>query len=1007
MNADKSWLSNPEIFAVNRISAYSDHVYYERLDEARKSSNMSLRQYLNGTWKFQYNQNPEERQKNFYQLDYDCSSWGAIQVPGHIQLQGYGQPQYTDSAYPWDGYEEVSPPNVPRENNPVGSYMKKFDLDQSMLNNSVYISFQGVEIAFYVWLNGHFIGFSEDSFTPADFELTPYIRNKDNKLAVEVYQRSSASWLEDQDFWRLSGIFRDVYLYTKPSIHVNDLSVETNLFHNHTEAELVLNLSMIGDYDCFNATLLLEDREGRKVLKEKYNNIKSKTLKMSANIDNPNLWSAEIPYLYTAYILIYDKEDNLIEVVPQHVGFRQFEMKNNLMLINGKRIVFKGVNRHEFNCHSGRSISKEDMLWDIKTLKRNNINAVRTSHYPNNSYWYTLCDMYGIYVIDEMNLETHGTWYVMDEIFPDTAIPKDDKTWEPAILDRAKSMYERDKNHPSILIWSIGNESYGGEVLYNVSNYFREKDKSRLVHYEGVFNDRTFNSTSDMESQMYSKPQDVEKYLTSNPQKPFILCEYMHAMGTSLGGMKDYINLEREYQLYQGGFIWDFIDQGLIKKNNTGEDFIAYGGDFGDYPTDFNFCLNGIVYADRKETPMLQEVKYLYQNIDIYPDVNEILLVNNNLFLDTSCFILFYKVLCEGECIYSHQVKPNVSPGDSEKIKIQLPINYEENKEYVLHASLVLKEDTRWASKGFEIAFGEGVIKDRKVHLPNLNKGLSLVNGTTNIGILGKDFNVQFSRETGLLHSLVYSGREMIKTPPKPNYWRALTDNDKGMGSGFSLIPWLSASMYPKCYSVELVQNNDYSVSVITKFKLSIHAESYETISYTIFEDGTIKVHLEYSGVNTLPDMPIHSLMFKMPSDYKHLAWYGNGPLESYKDRSSGARILRYDNEVGENSSLSGVPQEAGNKTEVRWVCISDNIGHGLKLEMFKNPFECNISPYTAFEIENAEHYHELPKSFNTVITVAGEQMGVGGDDSWGAPVRDKYKIKNSSFDFLIKPLKF
>src|SRR5699024_9330687 len=488
---------------------------------------------------------------------------------------GYGKPQYVNTMYPWDGIEYIQPPEIPVHDNAVGSYVKTFHVPGNMKDMPLYISFQGVESAFYVWLNGEFVGYSEDSFTPAEFELTPFVTDGENKLAVEVYQRSTGSWLEDQDFWRFSGIFRDVYLYSKPAIHVYDMKVTSDLNNTYDKGMLDIQCMLDDTRRNLHLALLLEDADGEKVDTVEADATNG-TASLSLTVDRPHLWSAESPYLYKAFIQVYDETGALVEVIPQQVGFRTFEMKNGLMCLNGERIVFKGVNRHEFNCHHGRSVTKEDMLWDIKTLKQNNINAVRTSHYPNQTYWYELCDEYGVYVIDEMNIETHGTWWRNDTLDLENAIPGNKMEWQDIVMDRAKSMYERDKNHPSILIWSVGNESCGGEVLYNVSNYFREVDPSRLVHYEGVFNDRSFNDTSDMESRMYAKPAEIAAYLDEHTDKPFIVCEYMHAMGNSLGGMKKYTDLEDEYAHYQGGFIWDYIDQGILKKDEYGKDFIAY-----------------------------------------------------------------------------------------------------------------------------------------------------------------------------------------------------------------------------------------------------------------------------------------------------------------------------------------------------------------------------------------------------------------------------------------------
>ena len=605
-----TWLEDPEVFAVNRKEAHSDHVYYENTEEMVLGADMPLRQSLNGTWYFSYAKNPTVRVKDFYKKDFDCRMFDSIEVPGHIQTQGYDRCQYINTMYPWDGTEYLRPPMVSKEYNPVGSYVKYFVLEKNLQDKPVFVSFQGVETAFYVWLNGVFIGYSEDSFTPAEFELTPYLQDGENKLAVEVYKRSSASWLEDQDFWRFSGIFRDVYLYAVPKTHIEDLSVKSTLDNSYKNGKLYLKLKISGHTDCAVKAVLLNAEE--KIVFEK--NIKGNSIcEISGEVENVHAWSAEDPYLYQLYLYVEDQKGNLIEAVPELVGFRTFEMIDKVMHINGKRIVFKGVNRHEFNVRRGRSIKKEDMLWDIEFMKQHNINAVRTSHYPNESLWYRLCDIYGIYLIDETNLESHGSWQKMGECEPSWNVPGSRPEWKEAVLDRAKSMFERDKNHPSILIWSCGNESYAGTCIEAMSDYFHEKDDTRLVHYEGVFWNREFDHISDMESRMYAKPYEIREYLSNHPKKPYLLCEYMHDMGNSLGGFDSYIKLIDEFEMYQGGFIWDFIDQAILVKDHvTGKEVLRYGGDFDDRPSDYEFSGNGIVFADRKEKPAMQEVRYYY-----------------------------------------------------------------------------------------------------------------------------------------------------------------------------------------------------------------------------------------------------------------------------------------------------------------------------------------------------------------------------------------------------------
>ncbi len=535
--AELSWLADPQVFAVNRKRAHSDHFYYESIKEAEELADMPLRQSLNGTWYFSYAKNPSLRVKDFYKKEFDCRNFDCIQVPGHIQLQGYDRCQYINTMYPWDGSEFLRPPMISEEYNPVGSYVKYFEINENLKGKPLSVSFQGVEIAFYVWVNGEFVGYSEDTFTPAEFDLTDYLQEGENKLAVEVYKRSSASWIEDQDFWRFSGIFRDVYLYAVPKIHLEDVFVKSTLDKTYSDGQLEIQGKISGSHEC-TVTAVLEDAQGKLLARETAE--VDGCFKIQKVIMDVNAWSAEQPYLYHLRLLINDAEGCLAEAVPMEIGFRTFEMKDGKMLLNGKRVIFKGINRHEFNMTRGRSITEEDMMWDIRFMKQYNINAVRTCHYPNQSLWYRLCDRYGIYLIDETNLESHGSWQKLGVCEPSWNVPGNHEEWRACVLDRAKSMFDRDKNHPSVLIWSCGNESYAGTCIEAMTDFFHEADDTRLVHYEGVFWNREFDHISDMESRMYAKPADIIEYLENDPKKPYISCEYMHAMGNSCGGMKLY-----------------------------------------------------------------------------------------------------------------------------------------------------------------------------------------------------------------------------------------------------------------------------------------------------------------------------------------------------------------------------------------------------------------------------------------------------------------------------------
>lgn len=607
-NFDSNIIKNPEIFEQNRLAAHSDHVCYKNELEKIKGKS-SLRYDMNGLWKFAYAKNQSLAPCGFEAADYDCKGWDEIRVPAHIQMEGYDVPIYTNTTYPWEADESIKPGEVPEIFNPVASYVKYFTIPENMKNKRVCISFQGVESGFALWLNGHYVGYSEDTFDPSDFELTDYIVEGENKLAVRVWKWTSSSWCEDQDFYRFSGIFRDVFLYAVPCAHVKDLSVVPTL--NDTFDEGTLSVSIKADGDGIASVKLyelgdlsVEKYDRAKLLLEEFDiELRNKEIcEGSCNVKNPLLWSAEKPNLYEVKIIVKDTHGNETEFISQLAGFRRFEMVDGLMKLNGKRIVFKGVNRHEFSSITGRVPNRDEVIKDIVTMKKNNINAIRTSHYPDDSMLYKLCDIYGIYMIAENNLESHGTWEAYNKGYVDLdfVVPKDKPQWREMMLDRANSCYQRDKNHPAILIWSCGNESFGGKTIYEMSQLFRQLDKHRLVHYEGVFSDRSYNDTSDMESQMYTPAAGIEKFLAEHPEKPFICCEYTHAMGNSCGAMHKYTELSDREPRYQGGFIWDYIDQSIYKKDRYGKWFLTYGGDFGDRPTDGDFSGNGICYGGER-----------------------------------------------------------------------------------------------------------------------------------------------------------------------------------------------------------------------------------------------------------------------------------------------------------------------------------------------------------------------------------------------------------------------
>ena len=985
---DYSLVKDPQYFKDGRMDAHSDHTYYRDGEEAQEKET-SFRYDLNGIWKFHYARNYGSAISGFEKEEYCCRDWDDIRVPAHIQMEGYDAPQYANVQYPWEGHEDIHPGEIPEHFNPVASYVKYFEVPEEMQGKRLFISFQGAESGIALWLNGQFIGYSEDSFTPSEFELTEYVKEGENKLAAQVFKWTASSWCEDQDFYRFSGIYRDVYLYTVPEVHVYDLQIRAIPDETLSAAALEIRTNTWGK----GSVKITLSKNGETVIKDE------KALDgeeiYSWKVEDPVLWSAEDPQPYDLVLEVYNEAGELQEVVPQKVGFRRFEMKDGIMTLNGKRIVFKGVNRHEFSSVSGRHVSEEELRKDLKTMKQNNINAIRTCHYPDASMIYELCDEYGIYMIDETNLESHGSWDVAEFTKDYTyVVPHDKPEWLDMMLDRANSMYQRDKNHAAILIWSCGNESFGGKDIFEMSQFFHKEDPTRLVHYEGLCHDRRYNDTSDMESQMYPSVEAIKEFLAKDSSKPFICCEYTHAMGNSCGAMHKYTDLTDTEPKYQGGFIWDYIDQSIYKKDRYGKEFQAYGGDFGERPTDYNFSGNGIAYGgNRDASPKMQEVKFNYQNISAEVSADSVKVINKNLFVNTDIFDCKVTVAKNGKVIRRASLATSVAPL-SEKA-YALPFAKEEKPgEYTVTVSFHLKEDTVWAEAGHEVAFGQYVYKveEPKKVCP---EEVKVIRSTHNIGVRGAHFEVLFSVLNGGLVSYKYAGKEMIEAIPKPNFWRAPTDNDCGNLMQMRYAQWKVASMYlsHKEYrkgaygpsNLPQAEETDHSVKVTFTYLMPTTPASECQLTYEVFGDGKVKTTLTYDPVKELGDMPEFGVIFKFNADYDNVQWYGLGEAETYADRKKGAKLGIYQNKVVDNIARYMVPQECGAKEEVRWAKVTDRKGRGMYFEMDGESMMFSALPYTPHEMENAMHPYELPQIHYTVVRVAKGQMGIGGDDSWGA----------------------
>ncbi|MCR5087914.1 MAG: DUF4981 domain-containing protein [Oscillospiraceae bacterium] len=996
-------VKDPAVFAENRLPAHSDHVVFRNAEELAAGES-SLRFSLDGVWRFHYARNVHAAPEGFWRPDYDTENWDRIRVPAHIQMEGYDVPAYVNTQYPWDADEELRPGEVPEYFNPVADYVTDFTLPAAFEGEEVGICFEGVESGFALWLNGSYVGYSEDSFDLSEFDLTELLRPGMNRLAVRVFKWTPGSWFEDQDFYRFSGIYRSVYLRMQPKTAVTDLSIVPRLTEDFQEGCVEIRAKTRGR----GSLRLSLTKDGEPAAEASAAITEGEDVRLEMPVHAPALWSAEIPALYRLTAEVLAEDGSVTEVLRQNVGFRRFELRDGLMLLNGRRIVFRGVNRHDFSSVTGRVPERKELLQDIVTMKQNNINAIRTSHYPNQSALYELCDIYGLYVIDENNMETHGSWdaVLRGTAGPDYVVPKDHKEFEPLLLDRVNSLYQRDKNHPCVLIWSCGNEACGGSVIHEMSRLFHRLDGQRLVHYEGVFWDRSYPDTSDMESQMYTSAAEIESFLREHPEKPFICCEYSHAMGNSCGGMHKYTDLADREPRYQGGFIWDYADQSIYKKNRFGQWFQAYGGDHGERPTDYNFSGNGIVYGgDRAPSPKMQEVRFNYQSISVSFSESSFTVRNKNLFLNTEVYRAEAVLLKDGREWKREALSLAVPPLSEENFALPESILREMEiqekaaaslgkapPEFAVTVSFRLKEDCLWAKAGHEVAWGQKVFR-RESPAFSCTAPLKVVRGKWNLGVRGENFRAQFSLLRPGLTSYVFAGREMIGEIPMPNFWRAPVDNDRGNLMPQRYAQWKIASMYATGQSGEApgITEKEHSVEIRYRYRMPTTPESGCTVSYEVFGDGTVRTKLDYEGVKGLPDMPEFGMLFRLDADYDRVCWYGLGPEETYADRQRGGRLGIYEKTVEENMARYLRPQETGNKCGVRWAKVTDRKGRGM--EFFGDGLSFSVLPWTPHELENAAHACELPPVYYSVVRVAMQQMGVGGDDSWGARTHPEYLL--------------
>ena len=994
---DEKLLADPEFFKENTIPAHADIKYYRDEEEMKRESSGFLYS-MDGMWKFRWFKTVKEACPDFYSMDFDCHAWDDIQVPGCIEMQGYGQVTYLNTQYMWEAREEVEPGEIPTEYNPVGEYVRYFTVPGELNDRPVCVRFDGVETAMALWINGHYVGYSEDSFTPAEFDLTEFIDYKgENKLSVAVFRFSSASWLEDQDFFRFTGIFRKVTLFTIPDVHVEDMEVKTELDAKYQDATLHIALTLSAEG---KIKYELNDPAGGNVLKA--NKKTGMDVLIDHKIEKPLKWSAEKPYLYDLIIRVYDKEDNLQEVIAQKVGFRKIEIKAHKLLINGKRIVFYGANRHEFSDVVGRAISEYEIDEDLMNMKKNNINAIRTCHYPNQSHFYDMCDRLGFYVIDETNLETHGTWdAIIRGLKPlEYAVPGDREEYLENVLDRGHNMYMRDKNHPSVLIWSLGNESYGGKVLKKFHDAFKGWDDTRPIHYEGVVNDTRYPETTDIASNMYWSVEALKKYLKKNRKKPLISAEYVHAMGNSTGGMKLYTDLMDEDPLYQGGFVWDYIDQAIRNKDRYGREYEGYGGDFNDRPNDGNFSGDGICYAkDRKPSPKMQDVKYNYRPLKIEADAKGFTITNRHLFTNASEYLCCISILANGKEIETLAETFSVEPLSTSKFKWPMKLPDEKGVEYVITLSFVLKHGRPYAGMGHEVAWGQYVY-GTMAKPEHTGAKFKIVHGMNGTGVYGKDFSAMFSLLQGGLISYKYGGKELIEKIPRPNFWRAMTDNDIANMQPSRSAQWKTASefasikYYDKKLEVEVpkIKERRNSVDVTFTYHLPTTPKKLVTVTYTVHADGWTDVEMSMPRTDDIGELPEYSMMFTLDADYSTLCWYGQGPEETYVDRSCGKLGIYYA-EAEDMMAKYLRPQESGAHMDVRLATLTNETGRGISI--MGDELMVSALPYKPSEIENADHHFDLPEVHYTYLRVGLGQMGVAGDDTWGARTLPQYMINN------------
>ena len=1016
----RDW-ENPQVNQLNKEAPRAWFIPFANSEEADRDNiwASSLVKSLNGDWLFHLSHNPDERPYYFFKDDFDTGEWETIPVPSNWEMQGHDYPIYTNIQYP----HAKTPPEIQAHYNPVGSYKRHFLIPENWEGKQVFIHFGAVSSAMYVWVNEQLVGYSQDSKTPAEFNITDYLKSGENTLAVEVYKWSDGSYLEDQDFWRLGGITRDVFLMARNEQHLRDFSVKSGLSDDLQSGILALQLEVANASVDFPVVVEANLFDGQRQVDSFIDAVVDSSVNWNSQIDNVKPWSAETPNIYQLIINLKDDAGNVLETIVQDIGFRNIEISGNTLLINGQYVNLKGVNLHEHHPQTGHVVDQETMIRDIELMKSHNINAVRTSHYPQPERFYELCNQYGLYVIDEANIESHGMGYGEESLAKDTI-------WKSAHLYRTRNMFERDKNQPSIVIWSLGNEAGDGVNFDATYDYLKSVDQTRPIQYEQAHGGRN----TDIFAPMYASIGAMKKYAQEDGSKPLIQCEYAHAMGNSVGNLQDYWDLIEANTLMQGGFIWDWVDQGLLTTNEYGEEFFAYGGDFGPdtVPSDGNFCLNGLVDPDRVPQPALEEVKKVYQYlifkpIDLSQGVFEV--ENQYVFLNTEGFRFEWEIKGDGELIQSGVFEDvNLEPGDNTNLTVDFDFEVVPGVEYFLNVHARLKENEGLLSAGTSLAKEQFFLPVFEPLKESADSEVALnmhsANGDSVIIVSWNAFKAEFDMINGDWLTLLHNGKEMLKKGPQPSFWRAPTDNDFGNGMPARSHIWRNVRERSK---LQVAQATDVSQGKEILFLHDYFDEEgrligSSTVTYLINKRGEIEVnHSFHKTEKDLPEIPRMGMTLEMPREFDQMTWLGRGPYESYQDRKSAAFVDVYSGSVEDQYWAYLRPQENGNKTDVRWVSITNEAGEGLLFEgkqllevsAHHNSIEDFESPMTSDwkKVEHPDgHRHTtdvVPQNF-TSVDIDLMQMGVGGDNSWGAWTHEQYRLTGVEYvyGYIIKPLK-